>query len=717
MTHFTLIEKISGKIETVFVFLFCLFLFSLPFGDAFSKVIIVIFMIFWLFWLISKKFRVNIEVTKQQKIIFSILILYYILHFIGIIYSDDKIFAYKNIFVKIYIVLIPLVVLTSAKIWEKNIKIILSSFILGVFVSSIYMYIRALFRSVSFVDGKLLFNAAVDPTYSFFKSVSFGGNHFFYSDFSAFGHPSYISIIILVAIIILMFGNSIFSTEKHFFTIFLSNKKISYILILFFSLTVLFLSSRANFIALIIILGFRLITLNFKMKYPILLAMFFVSVFYITRNERFELYLNYISQPNQAQSTIKSGTQRYYIWKTGFKIIKKNPLFGVGTGDVRDCISPYFVDSKLSEYNNLHNEFIETQMRLGVLGTILFLSFFFINFWLSIKRKNYIMLYVIIILFVNFFFESMLDRLFGALSFGTFISLSLLFYDDKIMIYAKRSLKIDSSFVLFIAIFVYLVILFKTGLQFTQISVSSSYFSISDFLHSIWNSISNIHNLLWYKLFNVFILSFSFVILYNLLNKIFKNRLLPFVITVFGVVLVSLFNVIYFNSLLYLVIVLLVKTIYSLKNKTVDKRKKWQIISVVLLSIIFANIVFDKRNYSHNLLNINSLFVRNHTNFEYAKDIFLLGIYEDKLKVKDFENLMYIADSVGVNQDNYCTNIKEFPYLFFENGHIYNVNLCDSLNKNEYCILMNDRVDNFIDSTKVEVYRNDNFTILINANN
>jgi len=70
---------------------------------------------------------------------------------------------------------------------------------------------------------------------------------------------------------------------------------------------------------------------------------------------------------------------------------------------------------------NVHNQYLETWMGIGILSFVLLLLLLFIP--LFFRSKHYLLPYLIIILSTSFLFESMLNRLAGVMFFAFFLSL------------------------------------------------------------------------------------------------------------------------------------------------------------------------------------------------------------------------------------------------------------------------------------------------------
>jgi O-antigen ligase len=150
-------------------------------------------------------------------------------------------------------------------------------------------------------------------------------------------------------------------------------------------------------------------------------------------NPRFSHYFNDESKEQLTGELLKES--RLVIWKSSINIVRNNFVFGVGTGDIQDELNKeYQLEGVkvLAIANNLntHNQFLEVLVENGFIGILLFLWLFGIMFYLSLKEANIIYLMFIMIAFISFFFETMLNRLAGV-SFFPLFSFLLIYRDKK----------------------------------------------------------------------------------------------------------------------------------------------------------------------------------------------------------------------------------------------------------------------------------------------
>lgn len=380
----------------------------------------------WLILLIFNRKILNFNVEYfSLKILLLLTTIYFLLHIIGLSYTKNINEGLQNILIKMHLVIIPIIILSTSHILKKHIYSLLNIYIFSAFVATFALIITAFVKSLYIVDGHLVFQASIRPGFSFFQSVVWPGNNFFYFRFSIFHHPSYMATLILMAIPILLFIKPLQTKNKNFIDKILYKKWLKIILVIYFSIIVMMLMSKANYLVLIAVFLVYFLTLKIKTKYKsgIILLWTIFSVAMIYYNPRYQIFLKNFYNDLTNKNTVKvpSGTDRLFYWKRSIKLIKENFWTGVGTGDVNDMMVDK-TDKILDKPHNNHNEYLETFVRLGVFGEIIFLLIFILLIRNAIKNKNYFLISILLIIFINYFFESMLDRITGVLLTAIFLS-------------------------------------------------------------------------------------------------------------------------------------------------------------------------------------------------------------------------------------------------------------------------------------------------------
>ncbi|MGC1391939.1 MAG: O-antigen ligase family protein, partial [Bacteroidales bacterium] len=107
-----------------------------------------------------------------------------------------------------------------------------------------------------------------------------------------------------------------------------------------------------------------------------------------------------------------------------YKVIEKNPVFGVGIGDACEELKTEFklLGFTNGYYDNLnaHNEFLEILLSSGAVGLLIFLAIIGLMIFSAVKNRNLLYGIYIIMMLIFFTFESMLNRLAGISFFSLF---------------------------------------------------------------------------------------------------------------------------------------------------------------------------------------------------------------------------------------------------------------------------------------------------------
>ncbi|MGD0711202.1 MAG: O-antigen ligase family protein [Bacteroidales bacterium] len=412
------INSIDIKVFLMQLFAFCL--------SVFPKFLPYILAFIFVFSINDLKRDFNFHKVFKNKIAF-LGIIFYLLYVIGITLSHNLSYGLFDLQIKIPILLFPILCFINIKDYYDCMLKIIKWFILGCFIAVIFCLFYALYQYL---------HEQYNISHHLWNN-NYGINFFLSSRFSVFIHHSYFSMYLNLALLILLF--KIWYNEKIF------NKKFSFLLVFVFILSIVLLSSKAGLITLFIqcLLFFILYFILNKMYLQGLsiILFFIILLFLLTRiapefsntiNNAFKA----MDSKNIDKKTIESSAARVLIWESSIKIIKENFLFGVGTGDVKDAlINEFKIDGAtgaLYEKLNAHNQFLQTFIALGFWGFIILLTMFVLPFYLCIKYKKYIYLSFLIICFINFLFESMLEVQTGVMFFAFFnILFSIEQYKEK----------------------------------------------------------------------------------------------------------------------------------------------------------------------------------------------------------------------------------------------------------------------------------------------
>lgn len=128
-----------------------------------------------------------------------------------------------------------------------------------------------------------------------------------------------------------------------------------------------------------------------------------------------------------------SVTLRLEFWKTSIYLIKQNPIFGVGTGDIDDAFKQAYkqMKSPLGEKYRLksHNEYLRITVLFGIFGLIWFITVLLYPIF-SLRKFNYYYLAFFIIVTVSMLTEDTIETQAGV-SLYAFFSAFLYFLGNN----------------------------------------------------------------------------------------------------------------------------------------------------------------------------------------------------------------------------------------------------------------------------------------------
>jgi O-antigen ligase len=120
----------------------------------------------------------------------------------------------------------------------------------------------------------------------------------------------------------------------------------------------------------------------------------------------------------------ESNSERLVVWHAALEVIKENPFFGVGTGDVKDVLlEEYRKENKLGVYNmrlNAHNQYLQTYIALGIPGLLLLICMLIIPGWMALRRFDVVCFAFLAVFAFNILVESMLEVQAGVIFYSFF---------------------------------------------------------------------------------------------------------------------------------------------------------------------------------------------------------------------------------------------------------------------------------------------------------
>jgi O-antigen ligase len=175
----------------------------------------------------------------------------------------------------------------------------------------------------------------------------------------------------------------------------------------------------------------------------ILLLAVGISVTKSEINERFAHIHNFtVPDFNAPDNEFNELTLRLAIFKCAIYIIKENPIFGTGVGDVMADLESVYrkVDFKFG-YNNAydpHNQYLRVCLSTGIVGLSLFLMSLIVVLIRSFQSGDWLVVGFIILFCIAFLFESILERHNGIIPYAFFYSVLIFGINNNIKPNTRR---------------------------------------------------------------------------------------------------------------------------------------------------------------------------------------------------------------------------------------------------------------------------------------
>ncbi|MBP7498128.1 MAG: O-antigen ligase family protein [Bacteroidales bacterium] len=403
-----MIKTIKINQNQYYYWLLILLSLFIPLIKTISSLLIILISVLWL---LTGAFTNKFKILYQNKI-FLFFIAYYLIYLAGITYSSNIRFALFDLEIKLALLFFPLILGSLYINFFKKLDYekIENSYIISCIAGSLFCLIRAFIRYFK-EDNSLVF---------------------YYKEFSYLFHPSYYAMFLILAIIFL-----IYKTMNNP----IGNKSwiINSLMILYFILIIVLLSSKSGIFSFLLIFIFFIFYYTVKIrkiKRSILILFVALSLFFCLYKifpysfGRIEIAKKTLEMTKISANTSDGTSERILIWKTSLEIIRENFLFGVGTGDIKDELMRKYKEKKMTTaYNlklNAHNQYLQSFIATGFLGFIIFLSSLILPAIIAIRQKNIIYLMFIFLVAFNFLFESMLEVQAGVVFYAFFNSLLFL---------------------------------------------------------------------------------------------------------------------------------------------------------------------------------------------------------------------------------------------------------------------------------------------------
>lgn len=411
-------EVIQQKTGKVFYWFGLLLIFWLPLDNSFIPLLSFLWLFSGLVWIIISVFFTKQRILQKNNVKNSYLLLFvalYVLHIISVVYSENQSSAFFGLEIKLPLLFFPVfsVVMLTVNT-QKRLDNLLMAFVFGNLTAIL-----------------------IDFSMAFFGHEQIHISNFFYRDLSYFHHPSYFALYLAFSLAVLLFR----FIPRYNLRESLKGNLLLILSIIFFGFVIL-LSSRAGIIALLVIPVLKIIQLlslskmHRLYKMGIVLLTILVMILLAATNSRVQkAYQSFTGTFNieeiEDQEDLSSAQTRVIIWKSSLELIKENWLFGIGNGDVKQEIHRQSNEilgneNQLKRHYNAHNQYLDTFLAIGITGLIILLVIILWPGIYAVRKKDYLVLSIVLLIIIHFSFESMINRQAGVIFLSFF--LPVLFY-------------------------------------------------------------------------------------------------------------------------------------------------------------------------------------------------------------------------------------------------------------------------------------------------
>jgi O-antigen ligase len=204
-------------------------------------------------------------------------------------------------------------------------------------------------------------------------------------------------------------------------------------MIIFLSLMIWFLGSRAGYLAFIALflalsIFFMFKTRKFLVSFGAITIGFILIIVFMSPKLK-KNFQEVVNQVKNQQELTSDSDIRLWLWKSGIEVFKKNYFWGVGTGDIKIVMNKKYHQYNLSlaeeKSYNLHNQYLESAVSLGFIGLLILITWMVLLFIYAINTKDFLLFFLTLIISIHFMFESMLNSIAGVSFFMFFYVLLL----------------------------------------------------------------------------------------------------------------------------------------------------------------------------------------------------------------------------------------------------------------------------------------------------
>ena len=413
--------RIINVFDTIDEFVFALVMLTIPFGWQFSIIPLLLFVTLML----RKTLQDREKPSKEKFFYFLPVFAYFFLLFISLVYSSDPGKGIDLIFRKISILLFAILLLFS-KLSPGIVRKGFRFFILGTLLVTVLYFSVGLYHATKIGSGMLCIIPGFEGSQVGLLDTNVRNNYLLAENFSFLIDPAYFAILLGMAIVGVVY---VLINEHKSIMI----RKIAVPVFVLSSVAMVLLSTNGTLVAsLITALALMVLLYRYRVyldmkKYWMVIAIL-VLVFGALYHPQFKTLIGLNTESD-------SVVLKQQINEASWVLIKSNPIFGVGMGDLQTELNAVY---KSKEFSNLintkmnpHNQYVHTWAESGILALLAMLWMFGAMIWYGYKRKSFLMVFYAIVFCSAMFFESTLNRYWGVLFTAIFYTMLYIHSDPE----------------------------------------------------------------------------------------------------------------------------------------------------------------------------------------------------------------------------------------------------------------------------------------------
>jgi hypothetical protein len=405
----------------------CLASISLPFSTGVCHAAIILYLLNWAF---EGNWREKFLAIKNNVLIILIIV-FFSMELFGSLYTDAA--GIAGVEKKLFFVLLPVALATSeVKLTMRNIYQIFYCFVCSCMIGTFICLANSTYQIRLLTEGTpLAILSYLDSSdYRNLNSDASDGWLSFSYISLANGiriHPTYFSLYLAFAITFLMFRSD---DGRRWLRI------VSWVLIGYFSLFIVLLSSRIIIIGMLAVFVIAIVqALRTKETWAKALRLSVVlglsaSLLYLNPVSRYRNLqeLPLASFHIQSNNNYMNSTEmRASLWWLGLKASERvNLIWGTGTDDVygamKQVSDDYHIRDSFNSYDP-HNQFLFTLIGSGIIGLTLLISLMAVSLFYALVRQDYLYATFIFLFVLLCITETALQLQKGVVFFAIFFSL------------------------------------------------------------------------------------------------------------------------------------------------------------------------------------------------------------------------------------------------------------------------------------------------------